>query len=338
MRVFGLQKEFYYLAKHKPTSLSPKAQERLWRLSGWQTLRERRVCAKEAAQALGLSRSTLYRWRKRLKEQGLKGLEVESRKPHHLRKSTWSPVLVEAVLLERRLNPAWGKRKLVCLLRGKGWTVSESTVGRILTYLLGRGQIEPAPVHRHSLKGRRSYKRRPWAQRLPKDYQVKGPGDLVQVDTLTYRPLPGMTLKQITARDVVSRWDVLEVYSCATAHTASHFLGGLLERSPFPVRGIQVDGGSEFKAQFEEECQRLGIRLFVLPPRSPKLNGYVERAQGTHRYEFYEAYDLPWTVRELRPLLREWEHTYNFVRPHQALDYRTPAEYLKQHYPEVAPP
>lgn len=337
MRVFGLQKEFYYLAKHKPTDLSAKAQERLRWLSGWLTLREHSVSSEEGAQALKLPRSTLYRWQKRLKKEGLQGLEDKSRKPHHLRQPTWSYALVEAVLGERRLNPAWGKRKLVCLLRGKGWTISESMVGRILTYLLRRKEIEPAPVYRHSLKGRRSYKRRPWAQRLPKGYRVQRPGDLVQLDTLTYSPLPGVSFKHFTARDVICRWDVLDVYSRATAHTASMFLDRLKE-APFPIGAIQVDGGSEFKAQFEEECQRRGISLFVLPPRSPKLNGYVERAQGTHRYEFYEAYDLPWTVRELRPLLREWEHTYNFVRPHQALDYRTPAEYLRQYYPEVAPP
>ena len=39
---------------------------------------------------------------------------------------------------------------------------------------------------------------------------------------------------------------------------------------PFAVQAIQVDGGSEFHATFEEACQREGIRLFLLPPRSPK--------------------------------------------------------------------
>ena len=41
---------------------------------------------------------------------------------------------------------------------------------------------------------------------------------------------------------------------------------------PFPERAIQVDGGSEFGATFEAECQRRDIKLFVLPPRLPKLN------------------------------------------------------------------
>ncbi len=48
-------------------------------------------------------------------------------------------------------------------------------VGRILTYLKGRNLL-------------------------------REPGDLVEVDTLNIRPLPGVVLKQFTARDVVSRW------------------------------------------------------------------------------------------------------------------------------------
>ena len=88
--------------------------------------------------------------------------------------------------------------------------------------------------------------------RRPKDYEVKAPGDLIQLDTLDIRPLPGVVLKHFTARDIISRWDVVDVYSRATASTATHFLDKLEQRMPFTVRAIQVDGGSEFEAVFEE--------------------------------------------------------------------------------------
>jgi len=91
------------------------------------------------------------------------------------------------------------------------------------------------------------------------------------VDTLDVRPLPGIILKHFTAHDVISRWDVVSVHSRANASTAAHFLDTLESRMPFPVRAIQVDGGAEFEVIFEEECQRRDIKLFVLPPRSPKL-------------------------------------------------------------------
>jgi hypothetical protein len=96
-----------------------------------------------------------------------------------------------------------------------------------------------------------------------------------------------MVFKHFTARDVVSRWDVVEACTRATATTAARFLDTLQQRLPFPLRALQVDGGSEFAAQFEAECQRRSIRLFVLPPRSPKLNGCVERAHRTHTEESF---------------------------------------------------
>jgi hypothetical protein len=54
----------------------------------------------------------------------------------------------------------------------------------------------------------------------------------VQVDTLDVRPLPGVVFKQFTARDAVSRWDVIQAHTRATAATAGQFLETLLHRMP----------------------------------------------------------------------------------------------------------
>jgi transposase InsO family protein len=96
------------------------------------------------------------------------------------------------------------------------------------------------------------------------------------------------------------------------------------------VKVIQVDGGSEFKAEFEAACQGRGIHLFLLPPSSPKLYGCVERGNRTHREEFYEVYDLDWTLAGLRPNLFHWEAVYNTIRPHSSLGFLTPQEYITQ--------
>jgi putative transposase len=274
----------------------------------------------------GISRQTFYRWKGRYNPRELTSLEVRSRRPKRLRQPTWSRELALAVLHLREQYPRWGKDKLAVLLRGRGWQVSTSMVGRILTRLKARGVLREPP--RTGISTRKRVWRRPYAVRKPKGYVVKEPGDLVQVDTLDVRPLPGMVLKHFTARDVVSRWDVIEVHTRATATTAAGFLDRLLQRMPFQVRAIQVDGGSEFQAAFETECQRRGLRLFVLPPHSPKLNGSVERAQRTHTEEFYEITDFPLEVAALNQELLAWEHTYNTIRPHQALAYLTPAQFL----------
>lgn len=179
--------------------------------------------------------------------------------------------------------------------------------------------------------------KRPYAIRKPRGYAVRYPGDLVQVDTLDIRPLPSVVIKQITARDMVSRWDVIQAFRNATARNTRAFLDTLIERSPYPVKAIQVDGGSEFQAEFEEACQEKGIRLFVLPPRSPKLNGHVERAQRTHTEEIHDRYMGELELKQLNEAMREWEHTYNHIRPHYSLALKTPAQYLADHHRRVAP-
>ena len=67
----------------------------------------------------------------------------------------------------------------------------------------------------------------------------------------------------------------------------------------------------------------------MLPPRSPKLNGRVERSNRTHTEDFYEVTELEWTVPAVNRQLRQWERVYSTVRPHQALGYRAPREFLR---------
>jgi putative transposase len=275
----------------------------------------------------GISPQTFYRWKRRYDPRHVQSLEDRSNRPGHVREPTYSVKLVAAVLKLREEYPRWGKDKLVILLHREGFTCSASTVGRILKKLRERGVLkEPWPNH---ISARKSQRQRPYAVRKPKDYVVKEPGDIVEVDTLDVRPLPGLVLKHFTARDVISKWDALEAHTRASSHTAAAFMDTLLERMPFPIKVIQVDGGSEFQDSFEAECQSRGIKLFVLPPRSPKLNGHVERAQRTHTEEFYEVTNTSFEVAELNQALLEWERVYNTVRPRQALGYLTPEEFLK---------
>jgi transposase InsO family protein len=276
----------------------------------------------------GISPQTFYRWKRRYDPQRLRTLEDHPHRPKRVREHTWSSSLEQAVLALREQYPRWGKEKLAVLLSQQGIKVSVSMVGRILAHLKKQGLLrEPLPNY---ISTRKRQRKRPYAIRKPKEYKVKQPGDIVQVDTLDIRPLPGMILKQFTARDIFSRWDVIEVYTRATSHIASLFLDKLQRDSPFTIKAIQVDGGSEFEAAFEEECCRRQIALFVLPPRSPKLNGYVERANRTHTEEFYEVTDSSFDLPNLRSELAHWQTVYNTIRPHQSLKYMTPLEFIQQ--------
>jgi len=231
--------------------LSREAQKRLKWFDYYRSHGEN---ARLTCRYFGISPQTFYRWKRRYDPKHLESLEDKSCRPQHVRQPTTPPELVEAVLKLREERPRWGKEKLASLLREEGYQVSSSMVGRIIHRLKERGVLKE-PTLNYVSAGKRQ-RLRPYAQRKPKDYKAKEMGDLVQLDTLDIRPLPGVVLKHFTAHDVISRWNVIGVYPRSTAANAVHFLNALERRMPFPLRAIQVDGGAEFEALFEEECQR----------------------------------------------------------------------------------
>src|SRR5262249_1073658 len=97
-----------------------------------------------------------------------------------------------------------------------------------------------------------------YAVRKPREYRPLRPGDLVEIDTLDLRPIPGVTLTQSSARVPIWRWAAPEVRGRATASIAADFLATVQHRMPVPVPAIQVDGGSEFYAVFEDACRLAG--------------------------------------------------------------------------------
>ncbi|MBA7520839.1 hypothetical protein ES705_12938 [subsurface metagenome] len=277
----------------------------------------------------GISPQTFYRWKNRFDRYDLTTLESQSSRPHRIPKPQTPPQEVERVKELRERYPRWGKNKLAVLLRREAIEISASTVGRVINRLKEKGLLVE-PVNVTMAKRARKRRRKPrYAIRKPKGYKIQGPGDLVEVDTLQVILIPNEIRYQFSARDVVARFDVLRAYKSQSSVKAAHFLQYLQKKFPFKIKAIQIDGGSEFKKHFEQECQRREIMLFELPPRSPKLNGHVERANRTHREEFYEVEEIDLSLEEHNRQLEEWEYVYNHIRPHQALDYLTPNEYYQ---------
>lgn len=334
MQVFGLPRHVIRAGcvssriAAKPSSGEAAIRRRT--VERWMVLRGHGLTAEQAAEGVGQSRATLYRWAEKA--------EPESRRPHRVRPRSWTPELVAAVERIRDDNPMWGKAKIVVLLAREGIRTSASTVGRILRHLMDRGVVTPVPTLRRRPGGHRFRLTGPerHARRLPKGLKPTRPGQLVQVDTLFVNVAPNKAVKHFTAYDPVAKWTVGLVAGRATAACATALLEKLVAEAPFPVRGIQVDGGSEFRADFEQACQDRKLDLFVLPPKRPQLNGCVERAQGSWRYEFYACFDLPTRLDKLQPLVDAFAHRFNHHRPHQALGGQTPAEYL--HTISVGPP
>jgi len=313
-----------YVSRVFHGDITKEATKRLAWMDFWKKTGNARLTCRH----FGITPDTFYRWKRRYKSNNLKSLEVDpkTKRPRQLRIPTTPPSLVSLIQSLREQYPRWGKEKIARLMWKQGHPVSVSTVGRTITRLKARGVLrEPIP---NFISAKKRYLKRAWGVRKPETFHAHSPGDLVEIDTLDIRPIPGVVRKQFTARDIVSKWDTLHVFGHATSLLAAKFLDILMESSPFFIKAIQIDGGSEFKGAFEEACKMRGITVYVLPPRSPKLNGCVERSNRTHTEEFYEVNDFSFNISVLNDELRDWVTVYNTIRPHQALDYLTPLEYV----------
>ena len=279
----------------------------------------------------GISRATYYRRKKVLKALD-SGVFVEPfSKPHSASLRKWGEAEISLVRKIRNENPTYGKNKIYHILkREHDFTMSESTVGRILKHLMDRRLIEK------SISAQRKKKRRKFdkhAQKFTfKKYEDMVLGERVQVDHMTVTK-NGRTYKHFQAWERKSKVLIAQIYSRARSKDAAKFLKELVKKAPYKILSIQVDGGSEFMKEFEEACEDLGIELFVLPPASPKYNGGVERANRILREEFYENPKLlADSIENMRYELQKMLKKYNEYRPHSALLGLTPLMYINNYH------
>ena len=335
MQVFGLPAHIIRSARRASRLLDAEtsniaAARRRDVLARWHGARRAGLTAEQAARAVGVPRATLFRW--------AKAPVPKSRRPHRMRPKNWSPALrmeAERLRLDR---PLWGKEKLGPILRGQGFSVSNATVGRIIQSLIARGRVPRVGDLIRKVARRTQPKKRPHAIRKPSDVTFQKPGDVIQIDTVSVTLSPKLSIKHFDAYDVHPKWTVAKPYRNATASKAADFLDKVTAEMPWPIKAIQIDGGSEFMAEFEEACAAKAIPLYVLPPRSPKLNGAVERCNGAWRYEFYAVVDLPDDIHKIAEHVDSFQHLYNHFRPHGALDGMTPNQYLQTCRAKVSPP
>ena len=164
-------------------------------------------------------------------------------------------------------------------------------------------------------------------------YQNQVPGHHIQVDVkfLTFIDKRGHKLKryQYTAIDDATRIRALKIYPRHTQENANRFVNYVIEKFPFRLHTIRTDNGHEFQAKFHWHLKDLGINHWYIKPATPRLNGKVERSHLTDKLEFYQLIDYKGDV-DLAKKLRDWEAFYNFLRPHAALNGKTPYERLRE--------
>ena len=191
---------------------------------------------------------------------------------------------------EEKLAKRYGKQHREDLIlgfqkaRAYGYGRSYGCFKRTVRRLLGK----PAPRKKKPSK--------------PKPYQrADYPGQKLQLD-VKYVPTAcvadGKKYYQFTAKDECSRWTFRVMYDEHSTYSATDFLHKLVKRSPFPIRLIQTDNGTEFtnallvtkskhKTMFEATLMDMGIAYQRIRIATPRHNGKVERQRRTDELRFY---------------------------------------------------
>lgn len=305
------------LSAARISNIGDRARERI-KIVDW--LRDHRGNVSLASRHFGLDRETIRSWRDKLRKEGPVGLNDKSRRPHHPRKPETSPETTIAVVKLRKKYPAWSKYKLHPLLPQNIQT-SVSTVGRILKR---RGLID------RGLSRKRSKAAKSPRARFPRGLRISAPGDMIQMDTKYIMLTGGKKYYQFTAIDVLSKRRVLRVYKTQSSANGALFLGECMGAMPFAVKTIQTDNGAPFQKYFDAWCKEKNIPHYYIHPRTPKQNTYVEISHGADEREFYLQGNVYEDFEVMQEKLTEWEYVWNNVRPHQALNYLTPNQYLEK--------
>jgi transposase InsO family protein len=103
----------------------------------------------------------------------------------------------------------------------------------------------------------------------------------------------------------------------------------MVEKFSFRNHTVRTYRGHELQALFHWHVEDKGVRHIYIKPRSPQLNGKVERSHRTDQEEFYQLPTYTGDV-DLSKKLAAWEDFYNLHRPHGAQAGQSPYEALKR--------
>jgi putative transposase len=272
----------------------------------------------------GIQRSYFYRWLKRYDKRNLASLEDRSTMPKKRRAPEYSRGLVGAVRKIREDDPTYSAKKIRPILLRTMNAVdvpSVATLGRLINR---ENLFFRADTKRHkkqSDSARTAHKR----QRKPYNLKANGAGQIVEFD-MKHIYLLGQKLYAFCAIDPFTKESLIHIASSPSSQNARTALEKVIARFGKDIV-IVNDNGSENMAKAEEYLASIGVTQYWARPKSPKDKPFVERLIGSLQKECLDYHYDPMNVSETRRLVDAWLVKYHFYRPHESLNFLTPAEF-----------
>ena len=279
-----------------------------------------------AIRKFGVSRATIYRWRK-MHDGTLSSLAERLRRPHsHPNQHT--PEELKLISDMRRRNPEAGLVVFWVKLTLRGYKRSIPSLWRVLKRLTLQPIKPPNP----------KYVAKPYEKMLY-------PGQRVQVDVKVV-PLACIVpnadglqerFYQYTAIDEYSRFRFIMAFKEQSTYSSVQFLNALIKAFPFKIECIQTDNGLEFIKSFDERkkgkislfearLKELGITHKLIRPFTPRHNGKVERSHRKDNEYFYATHKF-YSFEDFSKQLAVHLKRYNSF-PMRPLAWKSPKQYI----------
>jgi transposase InsO family protein len=299
------------LVKPDEVRLALSPHERLLILDTWQ---RSGLPAGDFAPLVGISKHTLYAWKKQFAEHGPAGLMERRRGVSS--GSRLPEVTKRTILMLKQVHPEWGCQRISDeLLRGPALAASVAAVARVL-HEAGY-QMEERLTRPHPDRQRR--------------FERARPNQLWQTDLFTFvLKRQNRRLYLVGFMDDHSRFVVgYGLHASASGALVLEVLRAAIA-SYGPPEEILTDNGPQYvtwrgKSQFSKELEQQGIRQVVSRPRHPQTLGKIERFWGTLWRECLQR-AVFLDLEDARRRIGLFIDHYNFQRPHQGLDGLTPAD------------
>jgi putative transposase len=309
-------------------TLTPLAQLKLEWIIFYHTIGEKNTI--KTAKHFGINPKTLHKWKGRFQEKNLTTLKEQSRAPIKTRTRDISHLHHLQIRELRKKHLRWGKMKLQKCYK--------QIYGEYLSSCKFQIVIEEEHLYFDKAKARKQNKKRKQARINPKkrittfvkEHKVH---HLWHVDTVLITQSTGGYRYLLTAIDNVSKLAYARLYSTHSSKQAADFLKRLHYLTEGEIINLHHDNGTEFKKHFKQACIELSIPQWYSRVRTPRDNAVLERFNRTIQEEFVDmAYNGVEDINAFNQEPTDWLVEYNSIRPHQALDYLTPLEYIDTYF------
>jgi len=288
---------------------------------------------KHLCQQFGISCKTGYKWLKRVKHSDLlESVKDRSRRPKYSPNKTSDDIEQKLINL-RKQYPYWGAQKIMLICEEKHPRLklpSERTINRIF--------------ERNGLLTDES----PPGQKFTHRFEYEKPNDLWQMDYKEeFRYNTKYLCYPLTVIDDHSRFNiVLNGHTNVSSDQTKETLIRVFKQYGMPNR-LLMDRGSAWYTSHSNThwtrltvwLMRLGIKLIHSGAYHPQTLGKLERFHRTLKYDLIQRTKFK-SLNDIQRNFDLFQHEYNYVRPHGALELQRPVQRYKKSkckYPKMLP-